>query len=141
VLIVEDQPEVRKVAVEALRHYGYHVLEASNGEEGLSLCKASTDEIDLIVTDVVMPGITGPELASRAAGTKPGINVLYMSGYAETFIAHQGILDAGLAYLQKPFTAALLARKAREVLDSPEGEKRKKTIADQIQRGSETVVR
>jgi PAS domain S-box-containing protein len=117
VLVVEDQAEVRRLAVEALRHYGYRVLEASNGDDALELCKTLKEEIDLIVTDVVMPGITGPELASRAADAKPRAKVLYMSGYAETFIAHQGILDAGLAYLQKPFTADVLARKARAVLD------------------------
>jgi PAS domain S-box-containing protein len=121
VLVVEDHAEVRKLAVDALRYYGYRVLEAANGDEALALCRDRKQDIDLIVTDVVMPGITGPELASQALGAKPQIKVLYMSGYAETFIAHQGILDEGLAYLQKPFTADVLARKAREVLDGRAG--------------------
>jgi CheY-like chemotaxis protein len=116
VLLVEDQKEVRKLAAEALRHYGYRVLEAAGGDEALAWCSAER-EIHLIITDVVMPSITGPELAKRAVEAKPRIKVLYMSGYAEALIAHQGILDAGLAYLQKPFTADVLARKAREVLD------------------------
>jgi CheY-like chemotaxis protein len=91
VLLVEDQAEVRKLAVEALRRYG---------------------------TDIVMPGITGPELADQAVGANPTVKVLYMSGYAEKVIAHQRILDSGLPYLQKPFTPGGLARKTREVLDS-----------------------
>jgi CheY-like chemotaxis protein len=118
VLLVEDQAEVRKLAVEALRRYGYHVLEAANGHEALALCRTATEEIHLIITDIVMPGITGPELADQAVGANPTVKVLYMSGYAEKVIAHQRILDSGLPYLQKPFTPGGLARKTREVLDS-----------------------
>jgi two-component system cell cycle sensor histidine kinase/response regulator CckA len=117
VLIVEDQLEVRKLAAEALQKYGYHVMEAANGEEALAACDSASGEIHLLVTDVVMPGITGPELVRRAALLKPGMKVLYMSGYTENLIAHQGVLDAGVAYLQKPFTSAGLAEKVREVLD------------------------
>jgi YesN/AraC family two-component response regulator len=80
------------------------------------LC-AATDKIALLVTDVIMPGMTGPDLAARVAEIRPGVRVLFMSGYSETFVAHQGIVDAGLAYLQKPFTVDVLGRMAREVLD------------------------
>jgi len=115
VLVVEDQPEVRKLAADVLRHYGYRVLEAAGGDEALRLC--ASEKIALMVTDVIMPGMTGPDLAARVAAARPGVKVLYMSGYSETFVAHQGIVEAGLAYLQKPFTADVLGRKAREVLD------------------------
>jgi PAS domain S-box-containing protein len=117
VLVVEDQPEVRKLTADALRYYGYRVLEASGGEAALRLCSAPNAEIALIVTDVIMPGMTGPELAEQVAGIRPDVKVLFMSGYSETFVAHQGIVEAGLAYLQKPFTADALGRMARQVLD------------------------
>jgi PAS domain S-box-containing protein len=118
VLVVEDQAEVRKLMVEGLTQYGYRVIEAGRGDEALTLCGSFPDEIHLLITDVVMPGITGPEVASRAASARPRMRVLYISGYTENLIAHQGVLDAGVAYLQKPFTAGALAQKVREVLDN-----------------------
>ena len=118
-LLVEDQAEVRKLAVEALRHYGYRVIEAANGDEALAEC-GGTENIQLLITDVVMPGLSGPELASRIANAWPGkLKVLYISGYTENLIAHEGVLDRGIAFLQKPFTASALAQKVREVLDNP----------------------
>lgn len=119
VLVVEDQAEVRKLAVQALERYGYRVIQAPSGDEALALSGSIADEIHLLITDVVMTGITGPELAGRVASTRPRMKTLYMSGYTESLVAQQGVLDGGIAYLQKPFTAGVLAKKVREVLDNP----------------------
>jgi PAS domain S-box-containing protein len=118
VLIVEDQAEVRRLAVEALRRYGYRVIEAASGEEALALAGSLPEEIHLLVTDVVMPGITGPVLANRLTSARPQLKVLYMSGYTENLVARQGILEEGTLYLQKPFTAGVLAARVRAVLES-----------------------
>jgi PAS domain S-box-containing protein len=117
VLVVEDQADVRKLATEGLRRFGYRVLEAAGGEEALAVC-ASAGQIDLLVTDVVMPGMNGPELVQRIANMGPRpIKVLYISGYTENLIAPEGVLRPGVAFLQKPFTAAALAYNVRHVLD------------------------
>ena len=92
------------------------MLTAADAAEAERLFEAN-DSIDLLLTDVVMPGATGPELARRLIERRPGLKVLYMSGYTEESISHHGILDHGIALLQKPFTAMTLGRKVREVLD------------------------
>ncbi len=116
VLVVEDQAEVRKLAMGILRKNGYRLLEASSGPEAIEVAAAFAGSIDLLVTDVVMPGMTGRELATRLQASRPLIKVLYTSGYSADVIATKGVLEAGVAYLPKPFAPADLALKAREVL-------------------------
>lgn len=119
VLLAEDEPQVRQLALRLLRGLGYQVLVAESGEEGLALAQGTTQEIDLLVTDVVMPGITGEELAVQLRQTRPDIRVLFISGYAEDSDAIERALAEGDAFLPKPFTAGNLARHVREVLDRP----------------------
>jgi len=95
---------------------GYKVLEASQGEEALEICKRQEGIIHLMLTDVVMPKMNGRELARRLASTRPETKVLFMSGYTDNAIVHQGILDEGSAFIQKPFTPGALAIKVRELL-------------------------
>ncbi len=118
VLVVEDEQEVRKVAARILRGQGYKVLEASQGDDALRLCEEHNRPIQLMVTDVVMPGIDGRELTNRLMLLHPEIKVLYMSGYTDNIIVHHGVLERGINYIQKPFTVGALAGKVREVLDN-----------------------
>jgi two-component system, cell cycle sensor histidine kinase and response regulator CckA len=117
VLLAEDEDGVRKVVVEMLRGQGYRVLAASGGAEALKIVETSGAAIDLLVTDVVMPGMTGKELADALRARIPGFPVLFVSGYTETGIVHEGIVEPGTDFLQKPFTPDELARKVRAVLD------------------------
>jgi CheY-like chemotaxis protein len=117
ILVVEDEEMVRKVVLEVLRKQGYSVLEAADEEDALLICQQYKDTIHLMVTDVVMPKISGPELAKRLVAFHPEMKVLYMSGYADNAIVHHGVLDKGVNYIQKPFTFDGLARKVREVLE------------------------
>jgi len=116
ILLVEDQEEVRTLAAKILARYGYHVLEAAHGEDALLLAKLHPEPIHLLLTDVIMPGMTGRELAERLKQIRPEIKVVYMSGYSGNAITHQGLLDPGVHYVQKPFTALSLAGKVREAL-------------------------
>jgi signal transduction histidine kinase len=116
VLVVEDQPEVRKLTLAMLESQGYRLLEAASGSEALSLSERYREPIHLLITDVAMPGMTGKELATRLVTLRPSLRTLYTSGYTANAIAHEGVLDAGVAYLPKPFSAAQLAAKVREVL-------------------------
>lgn len=117
VLVVEDEEEVRKLAVSILRRQGYRVLESSQGGEAFLVCKQHGGPIHLMVTDVVMPLMSGRELAERLSPLHPEMRVLYMSGYPDDAILHYGVLDEGIEYIQKPFTVEGLARKVRGVLD------------------------
>jgi len=117
VLVVEDENTVRLVAVGCLKKAGYEVLEASNGEEALRVAWAHEGPIHLVLTDVLMPGIHGPELVRRLEESRPAIRALYMSGHADDALLHHGILEGGLSFLEKPFTRNELAKKVREVLD------------------------
>jgi two-component system cell cycle sensor histidine kinase/response regulator CckA len=119
VLVVEDQEEVRRLTTLVLRSYGYEVLEASSGEDALEVASARPERIDLLITDVVMPGMTGRELATKLAEVRPGMQVLFVSGYTANVIVHRGVLDPGVNYLSKPFTPQILAEKVREVLGAP----------------------
>jgi PAS domain S-box-containing protein len=116
VLVVEDQAEVRKLTLSMLASRGYQLLEAANGNEALSLVERYPSPIHLLITDVVMPGMTGRELAAQLLARRPSLKTLYTSGYTADTIVHQGVLDPGVAYLPKPFSPAQLAAKVREVL-------------------------
>jgi two-component system, cell cycle sensor histidine kinase and response regulator CckA len=117
VLVVEDQPEVRRLTMVILDRIGYRLLEAANGAEALEVLQRDSQPIDLMITDVVMPGMNGRELAMRAAELRPSLKVLYISGYTADAIGRQGVLDPGVAYLPKPFTATQLSAKIRELLE------------------------
>jgi CheY-like chemotaxis protein len=117
VLLVEDEAGVRVLSTRILQNAGYRVLEAANGDDAARVFAQHADSIDLLVTDVVMPGCGGPELLTRLQHRSPAVRVLYMSGYTEQSAAHQAGIDAGTPFVQKPFTAAELVRKVREVLD------------------------
>jgi CheY-like chemotaxis protein len=116
ILVVEDHDDVRLMIIAALESCGFHVLHAANGRAALALAAGYEGTIDLLVTDVIMPGITGKELADQLTPLRPEMKVLFVSGYSGEVIAHRGVLDAGVAYLPKPFTPAILAAKVREVL-------------------------
>jgi two-component system, cell cycle sensor histidine kinase and response regulator CckA len=118
ILLVEDDTLVRRVAVEVLTRAGYQVVEASNGREALQIFGEQEGRLHLMVTDVVMPGMSGRDLADKLADLNANIKVLFMSGYTENAVVHHGILEPGLAFIQKPFTPLDLARKVREVLDA-----------------------
>jgi CheY-like chemotaxis protein len=117
ILLVEDAEMVRNLTREVLENCGYDVIEASNGKRALSICKNRTEPIDLLLTDVVMPEMSGRELADRLVGLHPEMQVLYMSGYTQDAIVHRGTLDEGTNFIQKPFSPDALARKVRIVLD------------------------
>jgi PAS domain S-box-containing protein len=116
VLVVDDADGLRELASRLLRRQGYTVLVAANAREALRLFEENAS-IDVLLTDVVMPGASGPELTRRLAEQRPGLKMIYMSGYTEEAIVHHGVLDPGIAFLQKPFSSETLGRKIREVLD------------------------
>ncbi len=118
ILLVEDKDNVRALALRVLQHYGYNVLEARDAEEALEIFRIHSDSIQLLLTDVVMPGMNGKELADALANTRPATRVLYMSGYTDNEIARCGILDEEIAFIQKPFTPDGLIQKVRDVLDA-----------------------
>jgi two-component system cell cycle sensor histidine kinase/response regulator CckA len=119
ILLVEDDETVRKFVNEVLESNGYRLLVAPNGVAALSICAQYEEPIHLLLTDVVMPEMSGRELADRLASQHPEMKVLYMSGYTDDVIVHHGVLDEGTAFIQKPFAADVLARKVREVLGDP----------------------
>jgi len=117
ILLVEDEESVRKLASQVLKRRGYEVLIASNADEAQRLCAERADDIALLLTDVVMPGVSGPALARAVTALYPAIRVLYMSGYAEQSLVMESGLSAGAPFLPKPFTPDAMTRKVREVLD------------------------
>ena len=117
VLLVEDEPSVRVLVRDTLRIFGYRVLEARHGFEAQLIARQHTGRIHLLITDVVMPQMSGQELAEGFAREHSDMSVLYISGYTESAVIHHGVLHPGTAFLQKPFTPNVLARKIREVLD------------------------
>jgi two-component system, cell cycle sensor histidine kinase and response regulator CckA len=118
VLIAEDESSVRALAARALREHGYTVLEAPDGMEALQVARERSGNIDLVLTDVIMPKISGTELVSQIQAMKPGVKALYLSGFTDGAVVHHGLLDSKMAFLQKPFTVENLTRKVREVIES-----------------------
>jgi PAS domain S-box-containing protein len=117
VLVVEDQQSVRGFVRNLLMLNGYRVLEAADGSEAMNICRQHPGEIQLVVTDLVMPGMSGRVLAERIAKEQPKVKILYMSGYTDDSVVHTGVAQAGLAFLQKPFSPTTFTHKVREVLD------------------------
>lgn len=118
ILVVEDDDVVRKLAREILETAGYDVLVADQGDEAMRLCIEDPQEIHLLLSDVVMPGASGKEVAERLISLRPEMKVLFMSGYTDEAIVHHGVLDSKVEFIQKPFSPAALCRRVREVLDS-----------------------
>ncbi len=119
-LVVEDEEAIRRVIGLALRLHGYTVFEAADGSQAIALCERGDPPFHLLITDVVMPLMSGPELAQRVARICPDLRVLFISGYTDRALIHQGSRPSGSAFLQKPFTPETLARRVREILDEPQ---------------------
>jgi CheY-like chemotaxis protein len=117
VLIVEDEEAVLDLSKNMLEKLGYRVLAARKSDQAICLVQEHEDNIDLLLTDVVMPDMNGRELAGRLGSVRPGMKYLYMSGYTANVIAHHGILDQGVNFIPKPFTLKELGQKVREALD------------------------
>ena len=127
-LLVEDAEPLREVVRQFLQQGGYNVLVAGDGTAALAAARLHPGPIHLLLTDVVMPGLSGPQLAQELRIARPGMRVLFMSGYTDEALGRHGVLEEGIALLEKPFTRGSLLRKLREVLDpvasSPRGELR-----------------
>ena len=121
VLLVEDEADVRALTRMILAERGYQVIEAASPQDAKKLARQHAAKLDMLLTDVAMPGMSGRDLAKELTQQNPGLRVLYMSGYTFNMIAHGGTLETGIAFLQKPFTPAALLQKVRQVLDAPEG--------------------
>ncbi|MGE3303455.1 MAG: response regulator, partial [Hyphomonadaceae bacterium] len=115
-LVVEDEQGVREFLVEALDQLGYSVIDAANAADALTVLSGGA-QVDALLTDVVMPGMNGRQLAEQAARTRPDLKVLYMTGYTRNAIVHNGVLDAGMRLLTKPFTLTELSEELRRALD------------------------
>ncbi len=117
-MIVEDEEAVRNLTREILEECGYTIIEARNGLEALEICSHSECDIDLLITDVVMPQMGGRELAEKLAVTHPQLKVLFISGYTNDAVVRHGIMEDNTNFIQKPFTLDDITKKVREVLDS-----------------------
>ncbi len=118
ILLVEDDETLGRLIISVMEKYGYKIFWAVDGPEALGIRENENNAVDLLITDVIMPGMGGKELADRLQARYPDLKVLYTSGYADDVIVHRGILEEGIAFLQKPFSPRSLALKTREVLDS-----------------------
>jgi two-component system, cell cycle sensor histidine kinase and response regulator CckA len=116
VLLVEDEDLIRDLAEQILGEAGYRVLPAANAGEAMEIAERLDEPIDLLLTDLVMPGISGADLAQRLALRHPGMRILYMSGYSDSLIFRHGVLQERAAFLRKPFSAAELERRVAELL-------------------------
>jgi two-component system cell cycle sensor histidine kinase/response regulator CckA len=119
VLVVEDDDQLRRLAHRALAAQGYAVLEAERGSTAIDIARRHPGRIDLLLTDMVMPDTNGRKLADHLRSSRPGLRVLFMSGYPDGAMAHRGMLEQGVAYVAKPFTTEAITRKVREILDAP----------------------
>lgn len=117
ILVVEDESAVRNLAVTALHQFGYKVLEAGSGTDALQVCRNLKKPVDLILTDVIMPNMSGPELVQQIRSTWKNVKALYMSGYTQNTITNHGTLKAGVDYISKPFRPQELVTMVRKVLD------------------------
>jgi two-component system cell cycle sensor histidine kinase/response regulator CckA len=131
ILLVEDADALRKLAHSFLADHGFQVIAASSGEEALRVAELYGHPIDLLVTDVVMPGMNGRALADRLLAKQPKLKVLYISGYTDSFIAGHGVLEAGTFLLHKPFTEEVLIRKVRDVLDGRSSRRESRALANE----------
>jgi CheY-like chemotaxis protein len=118
VLVAEDEDAVRQIIERALQARGYRVMAARDGREALALAGRHAGQIDLLVTDVVMPDMNGRELSARLTQARPKVRTLFLSGYTDDAILHHGVLEDGVSFLQKPFSLVALARKVREVIEA-----------------------
>jgi CheY-like chemotaxis protein len=118
ILIVEDDKDLRTYLADILRNLNYRVIPTPNAQSALTILLQADERVDLVLTDVVMPGINGRELGRRAQSIRPGLPVLYMTGYSRNAIVHQGRLDEGVEFLQKPVSQAQLAARIRKLLDT-----------------------
>jgi DNA-binding response OmpR family regulator len=137
ILLVEDSEPLRKLTRSFLTSHGFQVLVAQDGEEALQVASQHAGEIDLLLTDVVMPGMNGRVLAERLLPKQARMRVLYISGYTDSFVARHGVLEAGMLLLHKPYTEEVLIRKVRDVLDnknSKDGEPARDQISSQERR-------
>ncbi len=123
ILLAEDEDGVRILVKEIMEEYGYTVLSARNGVEALKICQERGDEIQLLITDVVMPGMNGRQLAEKALALNPKLKVLYTSGYTDDTVLQHGVINAGMEFMQKPYSPENLAKKARRILDSTKKKK------------------
>ena len=117
VCVIDDDDGVRKLVHAVLATSGYTVIEATDGKEALTIFQNDSARFDMVLTDVVMPGLSGPQLAQKMCLTHPGMQVLFMSGYTDEALGQHGVLEEGIALLEKPFTRGSLLRKLREILD------------------------
>jgi DNA-binding response OmpR family regulator len=116
ILLVDDEPTVRGFVKRALEHFGYRVLEAGGADEALALGEAYSGHIDLLLADVVLPGMNGPQVAARLAPLRPEMRILYMTGFADDALVHRGVVSAGQQLLVKPFSTLGLAHEVKKIL-------------------------
>jgi len=116
ILLVDDEESLRTVVVDLLSQLGYHVLSAASGADALEIAREYSGTIDLLLTDVVMDDLSGPQLAEQFLKIRPGTRVIFISGYADSSLAPHGVLKPGTVLVQKPFTIKILSAKVREVL-------------------------
>ena len=121
ILVLEDEADVRKMVATMLVSNGYKVLTAGNGEGAIKAFKRSKEPVDLVLLDVVSPGLSGPMVAERLASLQPGLRVLFMSGYDNTNVVQHYVVEKGCALLKKPFTEQQLTKKVREALNAAPG--------------------
>lgn len=117
ILLVEDEPSVRSLVERTLSRAGYAVVTAPGPREALAAAAQMGDTIDLLITDVVMPDMRGPQLATQIRRGRPALRTLFMSGYSDDALAHGGVVDPGVVLLEKPFSPETLAQRVREILD------------------------
>jgi|SRR5215471_9811307 len=119
ILVLDDEAEIRKLVAATLTRSGYKVLTADNGDNAIKAHKRTKHPIDLLLLDVVSPGLSGPMVADRIVEAQPGLRVLFMSGYDRTNVVQRYVVEKGYALLTKPFTPDQLAKKVREVMEAP----------------------